>query len=800
MWYGKIKYNLVLVICVCFILSSCNRNSGIVIKRTDFGVPHIYASTIYGLFYGYGYVVGQDRLFQMEMAKHSIRGSVASVLGEDYVEFDIKTHTNMDVYAIEKQYEKLPKEDKIILTAYADGINAWIAETKNNPDENLPYEYGHFNFKPTLWNGFDVAMVFVGSMCYRYSDFSTELENLALLNALQIQYGKNKGASIFNQLIWKKSRAVSTTIDSSDVGNQKTVQHIDELFNKLENTASPQVNIEQYKNHNYPYASNIWLLNGHKLKDGKSMLYNGPQFGWFNPAYTYEIGLHGAGFNVVGSSPFAYPALIFGYNGHISWGSTAGFADMVDYYQETLNTKNKFSYMYNGKYVDMEKIVDTIRVKNKEDIYHTKYKTVHGLVTQVDTVNNVAYSKKRSWEGKELETFFSWLYVSKVRNHKQWLKQAEKFAISINWYYADKNGNIGYVFAGKLPDRKEHHDWRLPVSGDGQMEWNDLLSFDSNPKIYNPKSGYIANWNNAPSEDYNNSDMFWLAWSNVERINILKEVIDKKETFSKEEVLNIDKITSYKDIYIDYFIDDILNNGNKNEIYKSLKNWNRMNEDNNRDGYYDSPAITFFRLWLDEALRYTLSDDIPKPFFENIYSSTFYPLEKQPTRASHYVTPGVKLLYFAMNKEKAAVVQKFDFLNGSSKDKAISDINKIAERKLLKKFGRDIRKWKTKIAPNYYRADNFLNIPQTTKNNDISGGISLNRGTQNHWVFFGNTRQQAGSVVPPGQSGFVNLKGEAHSNSNDQLEMYRGFEYKPILLTIEEVNSRTISETVLNVE
>ncbi|MGU0042596.1 penicillin acylase family protein [Escherichia coli] len=51
-------------------------------------MPHIYANDTWHLFYGYGYVVAQDRLFQMEMARRSTQGTVAEVLGKDFVKFD----------------------------------------------------------------------------------------------------------------------------------------------------------------------------------------------------------------------------------------------------------------------------------------------------------------------------------------------------------------------------------------------------------------------------------------------------------------------------------------------------------------------------------------------------------------------------------------------------------------------------------------------------------------------------------------------------------------------------------------
>jgi len=73
---------LVLVV-LAFALAGVSYGSEgqVTIKRDNFGVGHVYADTVYGLYYGYGYAVAQDRLFQMEMAKRSTQGKVAEVLG-----------------------------------------------------------------------------------------------------------------------------------------------------------------------------------------------------------------------------------------------------------------------------------------------------------------------------------------------------------------------------------------------------------------------------------------------------------------------------------------------------------------------------------------------------------------------------------------------------------------------------------------------------------------------------------------------------------------------------------------------
>ncbi|RRB44684.1 penicillin acylase family protein, partial [Escherichia coli] len=64
----------------------------------------------------------------------------------------------------------------------------------------------------------------------------------------------------------------------------------------------------------YPTTSNMWVIGKSKAQDAKAIMVNGPQFGWYAPAYTYGIGLHGAGYDVTGNTPFAYPGLVFGHN------------------------------------------------------------------------------------------------------------------------------------------------------------------------------------------------------------------------------------------------------------------------------------------------------------------------------------------------------------------------------------------------------------------------------------------------------------------------------------------------------
>jgi len=79
----------------------------------SYGVPHIYAKDAYGLFYGYGYSIATDRLFQLEMTKRTAEGTVAEVLGSGWVTFDKGVRSNFTPALIQQQYDALDRNIRI---------------------------------------------------------------------------------------------------------------------------------------------------------------------------------------------------------------------------------------------------------------------------------------------------------------------------------------------------------------------------------------------------------------------------------------------------------------------------------------------------------------------------------------------------------------------------------------------------------------------------------------------------------------------------------------------------------------
>lgn len=788
----------------------------VTIKRDTHGVPHIYADSVRGLYYGFGYAVAEDRLFQMEMARRSVLGTAAEVMGASFLELDKSARQASDVQSVRAQLGRLAQADRDIFDGYAAGFNARVREVLAKKSELMPKEFIDAGFEPQEWSGVDVAMIFIGTMVNRFSNGNSEVANLQLLDQLKAAKGEAVGKQLFDQLRWLEDsaapttvpRAVTTTVAQKRKSATRTGRaqalHLAKLapvspsvFQAVHAADAARKGITAPEDR--PVASNAWVVGADKTTDGSTIFINGPQFGWVNPAYVYSIGLHGAGFDVTGNTPFGYPAILFGTNGKISWGSTAGPLDVNDTYQYRLNPSNQYEYFHNGAYRAMAKTTEVIKVKGEADRTLDIYATVHGRVTSFDMPNGTAYALKRSWEGYEVQTLLAWIQSTKAQNWNEWLDAARKFAITNNWYYADTRGNIGYASPGFLPIRPASQDIRLPALGDGSMEWQGIRPFSDNPKVFNPSQGYIANWNNqsAPGVQTDGGN-----YSAADRVNELKARLEVKAKLTPDEIWKLNESASFADVNARYFVPMIVEataglaeTDPLRQAAQTLAAWDFENRSTVTPGVYDGSATTIFRSWLSHMYRIVLQDDLPPAVYAS-RSSAGYP--GATTQASTNVSPGTKLVYNALMGPRAGVPQTVDFLNGEDRDSVIRRGLSAALEELTTRFGADQAKWLTAVTRHDFQPRNFMGYPQAGVSEVPSLPVYMNRGTQNHRVTFASGGAASlCTVTPPGQSGFISPSGAKSKHYDDQMELYRRFECKPEWLTERDVDANRESVLVL---
>lgn len=96
-----------------------------IIRDVD-GVPHIYASTGHDLFFAQGYAHAQDRFWQMDFWRHIGSGRLSEMFGDSQVETDMFLRSLDFVGLAKRELESMAPEFGKILTAYADGVNAYL--------------------------------------------------------------------------------------------------------------------------------------------------------------------------------------------------------------------------------------------------------------------------------------------------------------------------------------------------------------------------------------------------------------------------------------------------------------------------------------------------------------------------------------------------------------------------------------------------------------------------------------------------------------------------------------------------
>ena len=119
-------------------ISIAGLDAPVEVYRDEMGIPHIYASTLHDLFMAQGYVQAQDRFWQMDAWRHIGSGTLSEMFGSAQVETDAFLRTLGWRQTAELEYASADGDAKIMLDAYADGVNAYM-EGRSGTDLSLEY-------------------------------------------------------------------------------------------------------------------------------------------------------------------------------------------------------------------------------------------------------------------------------------------------------------------------------------------------------------------------------------------------------------------------------------------------------------------------------------------------------------------------------------------------------------------------------------------------------------------------------------------------------------------------------------
>jgi penicillin amidase len=508
------------------------------IFRDEFGVPHILSEDSGTLFEAFGYVVAQDRLTQLEISRRQARGRLAEVLGPDALMSDIEArregYTGEEIAG---QYNGLDPETRMLIEAYARGVNRWIDEVKADRGSKLPRELWELGIlDPEPWTVYDSVAVGIAGARHFGQRGGYELKNLKELeelgrDAFEEKYPFNDPASPTTIALNNrrddsllKSSLPLATADLSPAGEYQDSQDSQDDYVLPASLPGLPAKLGSY----------VVAVSRERSASGRAMLLGCPQMGSAGPQPGYEVDLHGGGFDVGGMTFPGVPAVLIGYNRHIAWTVTSGNSDNMDVFVEELNPKNPEEYRFNGEYRPFETREEVFGVRGAGQVREEIYRTVHGPVFRWDESKKLAYSKKRTFWGEEPRVFESFLRIDRAGSIEECAGAVEAISLSFNLFCAASDGRIGFWHAGKYRVPAPGVDTRLPASGTGDEEWQGFVPWNELPHVIDPPDGLLVNWNNKPSRDWDNGDN--MPWVGGHRVSYIEGLFADRQKITPDDL------------------------------------------------------------------------------------------------------------------------------------------------------------------------------------------------------------------------------------------------------------------------
>lgn len=531
----------------------------VTVYRDVRGMPHIYANDEHDLYFAVGYVMSQERLWQMDLIRRATTGRLSELIGEKLVQYDL---FNRSLDMTNKSKAVLAGTDPEIikcLQAFADGVNKYIADV----GKKLPPEFRILRYKPDPWKLEDIANI-IG-----YMGWDLASENL-YSDLFNYELVKKFGVKKANELIpdWK---AVGSVVFPDFKIDEKTLKTIRDLLGSIDKVQP--VGISTFS------GSNNWAVSGRKTETGKPFFSNDMHLSFGSPGIWIQMHQVIPGkLNVTGVAVPGQPFVVAGHNENIAWGETNLMVDDIDLFKEKINPADSDQYFFNGQWKNMKITNEVIKVKGgKEQTLKLRFTHRGPIISSIVNLKDATLSMR--WSGYDLSNEIRAVYLlNRASNWEDFRSAISSFrSISQNFVYADVDGNIGLNTGGGIPIRKGNGTIIRNGETD-EYDWKGYVPFEQLPSSFNPDTGYVSSANNKTVTDhypYFVSAEFALPY----RINRIREMLDEKNVFSIEDFKRMinDQHSDYAKLVTPYIlkIEDKINEFTPEERYAfgTLKGW-----------------------------------------------------------------------------------------------------------------------------------------------------------------------------------------------------------------------------------
>ncbi len=662
-----------------------------IVRDKGYGVPHVYGDTRGDVMFGAGYAAAQDRLFLMDVLRHTGRAELSSFIGGaasnremDRTQWQLAPYTEADLQEqIDRAQEVYGQRGAVLqddLSNYVAGINQYISEAQLDPTKK-PAEYTLLNIPLQPWKGTDVIATasLIGGIFGKGG--GRELDSAQTLQAFLKRFGARGGRRAWLDFREKDDPETPNTIlkrafpyETNSPFSGRGLAMPDPGSVK-ETPAAPPVNSKtktQTKSAAvgalgwdprailaHQHQSNALLVSAKNSTNGHPIAVMGPQVGYFTPQILMEEDLHGPGIDARGAAfPGVNLYVELGHGRDYAWSATTANSDNIDTFAERL-CQDDFHYMWKGKCLPMEKLDRTNSwVPNALDSTPpgsetlTSYRTVHGIVIARGTVKGkkVAFTSSRSTYFHEADSALGFSALNdpgQVHDVASFQRAAAQINFAFNWFYVDAK-DIGYYQSGWYPERSRRTSPDFPIWGTGPYDWQKfnldlhqeaLLPFAAHPHVKNQP--YLVSWNNKQARRWAAADDNY-HYGSIFRSQLLSDKIRSNlkahRKLTLQRLVQIMEESATQDLRGVKLLPVLLRAVGKPKdpklraAIKLLNDWRHRGShrrDLNKDGHYDDDAaVTLMDAWWPLVRKATFEPRMGKRLYSQM-------LKMLPPDAAH---------------------------------------------------------------------------------------------------------------------------------------------------------------------
>jgi penicillin amidase len=455
--------------------------SPVTVERDGLGVPTIRAADRVDAVRALGFLHAQERFFQMDLLRRQAAGELSELFGKAALDVDRKHRLHRLRDVARRNVAAAGPRDRLILNAYAEGINAGLAALGAPP-----FEYLLLRQDPAPWKPEDSILVTLAMFIELNDPDGTHELSLGVMHDLL-------PGPLFEFLSQSGSEW-----DAPLVGQPMATPPVPgpEVFDLRKETAMakplPWRTVGERRT---PRGSNNWAVAGAHTADGRAWLANDMHLGIQIPNTWYRASMvfsdKRGDRRITGVTLPGVPAFAVASTGWIAWGFTNSYVDWHDLVILETDPKDPEVYRTPQGPRRFEHVKEVIRVHGGEDATLDVRETVWGPV--LFDRDHLGRPLVLAWTAHHSDAVNLGLFaLEEASTVDEAVEIAHQAGIPPqNFVVADKDGRIAWTVIGKIPKRVGL-DGKIPASwADGSRGWNGWLASADVPKVVDPPLGRV---------------------------------------------------------------------------------------------------------------------------------------------------------------------------------------------------------------------------------------------------------------------------------------------------------------------